>query len=304
MSHDKEKEAKAKKPEPENYSGAPGEHGPGSVPGGQAMGKEGGAPEGSCQTGTQFHGMAEEMGAPRTHPAPPHMMGDFGLCGPQATGPYTSRGADEQQKAGYAHGESETAQTSRGQTASAFFHPHGDYAGSPPYGSACAGPDQGVFNSGTSYQPYQTPGGPYTYASGPQGNPPTGHPYPQYGPQSAGPHAPHMGYQQGQPYYQAPGQRPHICDHGPAYSQGHHKPETHQCGEFMGLVNDLANGNADPSRVMSFLGSLDTQFWKGAIVGVSATLLLTNETVKNAIVNTLSGILGAISKETEEEQTE
>jgi hypothetical protein len=71
----------------------------------------------------------------------------------------------------------------------------------------------------------------------------------------------------------------------------------------MGLVNDLANGSADPSRVMAFLGSQDAQFWKGALVGISVVLLLTNDTVKNAVVGTLSGILGAFSKETEEGQS-
>jgi hypothetical protein len=72
----------------------------------------------------------------------------------------------------------------------------------------------------------------------------------------------------------------------------------------MGLVNDLANGNADASRVMSFLGSLDTQFWKGALVGVAAALLLTNESVKSGIASGLSGIMGVFGKEKEEAQPE
>jgi hypothetical protein len=72
----------------------------------------------------------------------------------------------------------------------------------------------------------------------------------------------------------------------------------------MGLVNDIANGNADASRVMAFLGSLDAQFWKGVAMGVGATLLLTNDAVKNTIVNTLSGLLGAFSKASDETESE
>lgn len=68
----------------------------------------------------------------------------------------------------------------------------------------------------------------------------------------------------------------------------------------MGLVNDIANGNTDPSRVVSFLSGLDSQFWKGALVGVGVTLLLTNDTVKNAIIGTLAGVMGTFTKETEE----
>jgi hypothetical protein len=72
----------------------------------------------------------------------------------------------------------------------------------------------------------------------------------------------------------------------------------------MQLVNDVANGNADAARVMNFLGNLDSQFWKGALVGVGATLLLTNDTVKNTIVGALSGLLGVFGNKTAEEKTE
>ena len=61
----------------------------------------------------------------------------------------------------------------------------------------------------------------------------------------------------------------------------------------MNLVNDLANGNADASRVMGFLENLDYKFWKGALVGISATLLLTNKTVKDSIMGTLSDLMGS-----------
>jgi len=139
--------------------------------------------------------------------------------------------------------------------------------------------------------------------TGPQGMPPVGHPFPHPGTQFAGPGATPMSYQQPPAHSQAPGQAPHVCDHESDHGPGHPKHDAHQYGQFMGLVNDLANGNADASRLMSFLGSLDNQFWKGALVGVSATLLLTNDTVKNAIVGTLSNVLGAFEKKTEKEQS-
>lgn len=89
----------------------------------------------------------------------------------------------------------------------------------------------------------------------------------------------------------------HACagDHGP----GHPKHDAHQYGQLMNLVGDLANGKASPSQVMDCLSRMDGQFWKGAIVGIGATLLLTNSTVKNALMGTLGGIFGAFAKETD-----
>ncbi len=72
----------------------------------------------------------------------------------------------------------------------------------------------------------------------------------------------------------------------------------------MGLVNDIANGNADASRVMAFLDGLDNQFWKGALIGVAATLLLTNDALKNGIAGSLAGVFGAFDKSSQAPQTE
>lgn len=72
----------------------------------------------------------------------------------------------------------------------------------------------------------------------------------------------------------------------------------------MGLINDVANGNADPSKVMQVLSSLDSQFWKGALIGVGATLLVTNETVKNALVSALSDLAGCFEQGSESAKIE
>lgn len=318
---------------PQNCPGIPGQPGTGPVPGEQAMGNEGGMPTGQAgPTGTgqadvQFQGMAQEMGAPGTNPAPPYMAAGGVQGGPQAAGTSPSAGGAASQEAPCACADTGAAQQGGHEGAYTYVHPQSGYPAGAPQGPAYPGPNPGVYGTGPAHAPGQMPGGPYPYgASGPQGMPPgmtgpqgispgmaapygmpgmppAGHPFPHPGPQFAGPGAAPMGYQQPHAYSQAPGQAPHVCDHDSDHGPGHPKHDAHQYGQFMGLVNDLANGNADASRVMAFLGSLENQFWKGALVGVSTTLLLTNDTVKNAIVGTLSNILGAFEKETEEEQS-
>jgi hypothetical protein len=148
----------------------------------------------------------------------------------------------------------------------------------------------------------------YGHYYGPSGMAPA-QPMPHYGPNN-----PHYGYSgmpcsdfPGQaaggprPYGEMPGGHTPGCshaDHGP----GHPKYDAHQYGQFMGLVNDLANGKTDPSRVMSFLGGLDGQFLKGALVGIAATLLLTSDSVRKGMAGTLSGVFDAFGKESGKEQ--
>lgn len=81
------------------------------------------------------------------------------------------------------------------------------------------------------------------------------------------------------------------CDHGAGRGPGHpnHDGHQHQVGQWMELVNDLTNGNPDPSRLLSCLGSLDTQFWKGALVGVAVAVLLTDNSLKNSILGLFRG---------------
>jgi hypothetical protein len=148
----------------------------------------------------------------------------------------------------------------------------------------------------------------YSHYYGPYGMAPA-QPMPHYAPNN-----PQYGYS-GMPCSDFPGQaaggpRPYgempgghtpggsHADHGP----GHPKHNAHQYGQFMGLVNDLANGKADPSQVMSFLGGLDGQFLKGALVGIGTTLLLTSDSVRKGMAGTLSGVFDAFGKESREEQ--
>lgn len=147
--------------------------------------------------------------------------------------------------------------------------------------------------------PGQMLGGPF-YSEMP-GSPHPGPAFPQAGHQFIGPHTPHTGYQQPQAYGFAPVPTNHSCNHNTTSGQRHPKYDEHKYGQFMGIVNDLVNGNPDMSKMMGFLESCDTQFWKGALIGVTATLLLTNETVKKTIIDSLSGIWGIFQKEKKEE---
>lgn len=54
-------------------------------------------------------------------------------------------------------------------------------------------------------------------------------------------------------------------------------------GQAMEICNDLMQGKSDPSKIMNFVTSTGTYFWKGAIVGAVAAFLLTSGTVKSAI---------------------
>jgi len=100
------------------------------------------------------------------------------------------------------------------------------------------------------------------------------------------------------PYGQAPYNDPHQTAHRPANP----KYDEHQYGQFMEIIKDFANGNTDASRVMTFLEGLDTQFWKGTMIGVAVTLLLTNNTVKDTISGALSGALGIFQKDKNEQE--
>ena len=178
----------------------------------------------------------------------------------------------------------------------------GAYQPPYPYGFQPAG-----YAAGPVPPPNPAAGGPYTYAAaGPQPVPGAFYSGPAFyhtPPTFAGPAAQPVGWQQ-TPQAQGPEQVPHDAAHGPAGGPGHLKHDAHKYGQLMQLVNDLANGNADPSRMMDVLGGLDTRFWKGALVGVAATLLLTNDAVKGTIANSLSGILGIFGNEKQEARSE
>ncbi len=99
------------------------------------------------------------------------------------------------------------------------------------------------------------------------------------------------------------GQKPQGCMHGFGQGPGHPKHDANKHGQFMGLVNDIANGDADASTVINFLASLDPLFWKGALMGAVAALLLTNDSVKSSIGGAMSGVMGAFDKDSSEEKS-
>lgn len=60
-------------------------------------------------------------------------------------------------------------------------------------------------------------------------------------------------------------------------------------------VEDFAEGDASVADVVKTLYSetaQDDQFWKGAIVGAAATVLLTSESVRKGMGNTFGGLFG------------
>ena len=133
---------------------------------------------------------------------------------------------------------------------------------------------------------------------------------PQGGYQPVNPQMPPQnGYQTVHPQMQPQGQfTPGYADASqhPAHTSGppqshHPKFEEHKYGQFFDVVNGFVNGEPDIPKMMGLLESCDTQFWKGALVGIAGSLILTNETVQKAITGSLAGIMGAFQKETTEE---
>ncbi|PID39999.1 MAG: hypothetical protein CR984_05460 [Proteobacteria bacterium] len=75
-------------------------------------------------------------------------------------------------------------------------------------------------------------------------------------------------------------------------------PDANLYGRLAEVVQDIANGEQpDVSKLAALYSSFDGQFWKGALIGAVLTVLLTNETVKNAAAGTLSGIMDAFKKD-------
>ncbi len=163
-----------------------------------------------------------------------------------------------------------------------------------------------------AYQPYQQPVSPqgmYQQAPPMQGyqQPEPQGMYQQVPPQQGGieTQAP-----QGQPYYQMYPEQGGYQSVAPMQGQGGEaggaasfsqvpsqasepKHDAHKYGQVLGLVEELVNGNSpDPSRIMSVLEGVDSRFWKGALVGVGAALLLTNDSVRHAIVGGFSTMFG------------
>lgn len=266
---------------------------PGLMSGPESIGEKGGCPvfAGQPMGGDEARTIAGEIGMGEGRP------GGMGTCPEGGWVPGTG-----QEKVGV----SVTASPHPGSWSE---QPAGGFSAAPPQGEGTGG-----YGAGAGYPPvhecegmYPPPGESGVRRAFPgMGGPrsmPGGAPYhgvaPDYpGYQSAGYGTPPTGHQPLHMYGPRPPEQPHCCHHN-----GHPGQAPAGRAPWMDLVGDLANGNADPSRLMACLGSLDTQFWKGALVGVAATLLLTNDTVKSAIAGALSGVLGVFQPDAQEKES-
>jgi hypothetical protein len=118
--------------------------------------------------------------------------------------------------------------------------------------------------------------GGHGYYSGNPGYPGYGHHYPPYAQMPPPYYTPYPpGYPAGNPG--APPVPPHGGGAG-APAEQNHRPDMNQ------LINGIANGDANS---LSSLGQLmnfdDKEFWKGALIGAAAVLLLTNDSVQSSL---------------------
>ncbi len=109
-------------------------------------------------------------------------------------------------------------------------------------------------------------------------------------------------YQQNpaQPVFQ---QNPYNRQYVPPYPYGQQPPPGEQSGEgekkhgqIVDVVNGIINGETpDIPKLISVFESIDTQFWKGAVIGAVLVLVVTNDTVKKTIGDALSSVMGKAS---------
>ncbi len=57
-------------------------------------------------------------------------------------------------------------------------------------------------------------------------------------------------------------------------------------GHMSQFVDEISNGGNGLSSLSKMLNLDDTEFWKGALIGAAAVLLLTNESVQNLLFKT------------------
>jgi len=86
-----------------------------------------------------------------------------------------------------------------------------------------------------------------------------------------------------------------IASQAAATDGGSHHPkyDAHRYGQMIDTVGRFLNGEANVGEVVDGLFSLnfqDDQFWKGAVVGAVAALLLTSETVQSGLTKTVGTI--------------
>lgn len=125
------------------------------------------------------------------------------------------------------------------------------------------------------------PGAPAPEQAQPQ-QPPAGWPQqPVWHPQMMPGYMP-MGYPM-PPQPMMPPQGHHHCHHVPM-------PGMDWSAQAQGMVEGMMGEQAGLLKnIISTIGADDKEFWKGAMIGAAVTLLLTNENVRNMLMQTLSG---------------
>ncbi len=68
------------------------------------------------------------------------------------------------------------------------------------------------------------------------------------------------------------------------------KFDQQRLGKMYSTVSDVMNGEADPSSLIGLFAENSGDFWKGALVGAAAAVLLNNDAVKGA----LGGLVGSV----------
>ncbi|MDN6110473.1 MAG: YtxH domain-containing protein [Enterobacterales bacterium] len=123
-------------------------------------------------------------------------------------------------------------------------------------------------------QPQQPPMGwpqqPVWYPHMMPGFPPMGYPMPQQQPM--------MPPQQAMPHPHHPHHHHHAAAPGFDWSSQAQGMVEGMMGEQAGLLKNI----------ISTIGADDKEFWKGAMIGAAATLLLTNESVRNMLMQTVA----------------
>lgn len=146
----------------------------------------------------------------------------------------------------------------------------------PPPGQSPDHPQTGCLPPQAGYAPYGAPlPGQYPY--------PAGHGQPAWG-------APMMGGQMpwsaAPPYWPPPHQAPAGGWSGMAGAHGHHAAPAQPAagdGGLTGLLSELAGGGNGLGSLTRMLSLDDKEMWKGALIGAAAVLLLTNDSVQNAL---------------------
>lgn len=97
------------------------------------------------------------------------------------------------------------------------------------------------------------------------------------------PMPPGMAYWPGYGYFPVPPQPMAFPPPGAMPGQGAAHGQGHQGAGMAQVMQEIANGGSGLSSLTRMLDLDDKDFWKGALVGAAAVLLLTNESVQKAL---------------------